>query len=507
MTATPIPGAADDALTAAAATTAPLTRAEKKALKAADPEHVPFGTNLAWNVRGLSMAANVLLLGYFSIYATDALGMSPALLGSLMLASKVFDGFTDLIAGWLIDRTHTRFGRARPYELMLIGLWVTTWALFSTPEMSMTGKAAWVFVCYSLINSVFATFANINQTLYTALAFPSRVAMGKVAAFGGVLISFGAIVIAIVVPIALAWAGKDGGRWSLFALAFGAVFLLMGLSRFIFVKETVTQAADTTEKVTVREIIAMLKDNRYIWMILIIGVVAAIAGNTGASAYYFTYIVGNLGMQSVTAGVAIVIVPTIMLVPWLMKRFRLTRIIVVGQLLVVAAGIVNYIANGNLVLLVIATLISGLGTLPGTYMQGILVIDCSTYNEWKGHRRLESIMGAFTSFAAKIGAGISLWLAGQILAGAGYDGTLETQSASASSAITILFAVFPAVGALIAAGLYWFLDLDARLPQINADLAERRGQTDEEAEETETAPTVAEPVTEAGGDPYPGTEA
>ncbi|PHP53530.1 MFS transporter [Actinomyces ruminis] len=497
MTTTPAPDGAS-----AAASPRPTSLAAPvggSPAKQADPDRVPFGKNLAWNARGLSMAANVLILGYFSLYATDTLGMTPALLGTLMLFSKLFDGVTDLVAGWLIDRTHTRWGRARPYEFAMLGMWLSTWLLFSTPDMSTAGKAVWIFILYTLVNSVFATLANVNQTLYTALAFPTRVAMGKVAAFGGVLISFGAILIAIVVPIGLDWAGKDASRWSTFILGFSLVFLILGMMRFLFVKEIVTQAADTTEKVTFREIFAMLRDNKYIWMLLIVALLSAIASNTGAAAYYYRYIVGNLSMQSVTAGIAVIVVPTVALVPWLMKKFRLTRIIFVGQLLIIVAAGINFAANGNIIPLVIATLVSGLGTLPGTYMIGILLIDCSTYNEWRGHRRLESIMGSVHSFAGKLGAGIAGWIAGLILSSAGYDGSLEVQAAPANMAITVLFAILPGVAALFTAIIYWFFDLDQRLPQINVDLAARRGETAGNGTDSDDAVGQAAAATESEG--------
>ena len=101
-------------------------------------------------------------------YCTDMLGMGATLVGTLLLASKIFDGVTDLFVGFIIDATHTKWGKARPYEIFIVFVWGLTVLLFSAPEMSTTGKAIFVFVLYTLINSVCATFLNGGDAVYLA---------------------------------------------------------------------------------------------------------------------------------------------------------------------------------------------------------------------------------------------------------------------------------------------------------------------------------------------------
>lgn len=78
-------------------------------------------------------------------YCTNSLGLSPGIVGTLLLVSKLFDGFTDLIAGLIIDKTKTKYGKARPYELCILGVWICTVLLFSTPNFGRAGKIIWVF--------------------------------------------------------------------------------------------------------------------------------------------------------------------------------------------------------------------------------------------------------------------------------------------------------------------------------------------------------------------------
>lgn len=51
---------------------------------------------------------------YLMFYYTDYAGVSSAAVGVIMLISRVFDGVSDIIMGVIVDRTKSRFGKARP---------------------------------------------------------------------------------------------------------------------------------------------------------------------------------------------------------------------------------------------------------------------------------------------------------------------------------------------------------------------------------------------------------
>lgn len=449
-----------------------LSRAERRAARRANPDHVGALKTFGWSSRGFSLAANFIVLGYFTLYATDTLGLPAGLVGTLLLASKIFDGFTDLVAGYVIDRTRTRWGRARPYEWAIVGLWVCNWLLFSVPELGTVGKAIWIFVAYTFANSIFATLCYANQTLYMARAFNSRTAYAKLNAAQGVIITVGAMILSAGLPMALAWAGKDAGRWSNLMLLLALPLMLIGLGRFFLVKEIYeTESGD--EKITWADIKSVLLGNRWIWFLAGLGLLSNIPINTGANGYYFRYIVGDLGSLSLIMLVGIVGLPAVLLIPWLMRRFTLSRIIMMGQVLVLLGSVVNFFAGANLGLLLLAGAIGGIGMLPISYMVGVMLIDAATFNEWAGHRRLESTISALNSFASKLGQGFALGFAGIFLGALGYDGTADTQPDSALFAIHALYTWIPGLVALALIVLLWFYRLDAMLPGIHADLEAR----------------------------------
>ena len=75
---------------------------------------IPMKLKLGWSSSAFSLAVSFALTGYISFYATDVMGLNIGIIGALLLASKIFDGVTDLVMGAVIDKTNTRLGKARP---------------------------------------------------------------------------------------------------------------------------------------------------------------------------------------------------------------------------------------------------------------------------------------------------------------------------------------------------------------------------------------------------------
>ncbi len=90
-------------------------------------------------------------------YLTDTVGLSMGIIGTLIALSKVFDGVTDFFFGRMIDKTHTKMGKARPWMLWpYIGCSVALVACFAIPtSWGQTAQYAFFFIAYTLLNAVF----------------------------------------------------------------------------------------------------------------------------------------------------------------------------------------------------------------------------------------------------------------------------------------------------------------------------------------------------------------
>ena len=112
-----------------------------------------------------------LLTAFMMIYLTDTVGLSMGIVGTLIAVSKVFDGVSDFFFGRMIDKTHTKFGKARPWMLWpYIGCAVALVACFAIPmSWGKTAQYIFFFVSYTLLNAVFFTANNIAYASLTAL--------------------------------------------------------------------------------------------------------------------------------------------------------------------------------------------------------------------------------------------------------------------------------------------------------------------------------------------------
>lgn len=186
--------------------------------KQINPDKIGIAKFWGWQSRAVSLGCMTIVYGYLMIYCTNTLGLSAGLVGTLLLVSKLFDGVTDLLAGYVIDNTKTKLGKARPYEFAIIGVWLCTWLLFSCPtEWSYTVKAVWVFIIYTFVNSILATLLSTNQTAYMVRAFPNMTQIVKLNSYGGIVVTLGCAVVSMLFPQMMAtmgniwtWMVKDG---------------------------------------------------------------------------------------------------------------------------------------------------------------------------------------------------------------------------------------------------------------------------------------------------------
>ena len=66
-----------------------------------------MGCNFIWTT----------VASFLMLYYTNSVGISAAATGTLMLITRLLDGVSDLVAGFAIDRTKTKWGKARPWIL------------------------------------------------------------------------------------------------------------------------------------------------------------------------------------------------------------------------------------------------------------------------------------------------------------------------------------------------------------------------------------------------------
>lgn len=93
---------------------------------------------------------------YLPIFYSDIFGLSLGATGMLMLVTRVWDTVSDPMMGVIADRTETRWGKYRPYLLWFsLPFAIAGVLLFTTPDMSDTGRLVWAYCTYILMMTVY----------------------------------------------------------------------------------------------------------------------------------------------------------------------------------------------------------------------------------------------------------------------------------------------------------------------------------------------------------------
>ncbi|MCK9873492.1 MFS transporter [Nocardiopsis dassonvillei] len=440
---------------------------------AIDDGKLPPFFSLKFSTRGVSLAVNVLVVMQLTFYATDSVGLSAGLIGGLFLAAKLFDGVTDILAGFAIDRTKSRWGRARPYELLIVPIWITTVAAFSTPDMPQVWQAAYLFVMFVLITSVFQTLLAQAEGVFLKRSLTGETRYAKVLSRQGVLIILVAAVANIALPQLIDLWGNQPGGWTLIAAVYGVPMMLIGLVRFWLIRESAVsdEEAAAEKRVFVREGLGSLLRNKYAFvmagMVLLVNVVFTSNGIIGT--YYFKYVLGDVGLLSIVMAAGAV-VPFIYLVFPLAVRtigaINFVRINLFGA--VIGFGLVTLFPE-VLGLVVVGQMLGSLTTVI-TMLVGFFMLQCMSYGEWRSGVRADAVTTSVVNLAGKTGQGIASGLIGLILSAAGYNGLVEMQTPEAESAIIALYSVVPLVLSAAVLGLSYLYRLDGKVHEIRAEL-------------------------------------
>lgn len=415
------------------------------------------------------IAGNVVyafLSSFVMIYLTNTVGLNPGVVGSLIAASKFFDGVTDIFFGAMIDKTKTRLGKARPWMLYAyIGCAVTLVAIFAVPvNMGKTSQYAWFFIAYTLLNAVFYTANNIAYSALTALVTKNskeRVQMGScrfIFAFSTSLL------IQSVTVGAVAALGGGASGWRTLAVIYAVIGLAVNTISVLSVKELPeeelnasgegTEKDAETEKYGLVEAVKLLAANKYYLMICGVYILQQVyTAMINMGIYYMTYVLKNENLYGVFSWavnipliIALVFTPTLVAKWNGMYRLNLRGYMLgtLGRALVVVAGYM-----GSVPLMLLFTAVAALGQGPWQGDMNAVIASCSEYTYLTKHRRVDGTMYSCTSLGIKLGGGLGTAAAGWLLAASGFDGAAAVQSASCIQMLYFMYLWLPLIISLI----------------------------------------------------------
>lgn len=454
-----------------------------KTVESVYTEKIGVREKLAYGCGDLASNLVMVLTGtYISFFYTDALGLNVGIVGTLILISRFFDGFTDIIMGFIMDKTKSKHGKARAWMLWLaIPFGVCTALLTMVPNLGNVGKYIYVFISYNVVTTFLYTAINIPYGALNSLMTRDQTQRESINVFRMTMAQIGGLIInACTLPFINAVGGSTNqSSWMIVSSVYGFIAAALFLLCFAKTKERVNIVSDEDRKIGfIKTLKLMIKNDAWllicaIWVINILGMSIGM----GVGVYYAKYILHNEAyfgfLAVIQQGVSIVLMA--MMMPFV-KRFGKRNVALVGTIISLISQLLMIVNPASFSWLVVCNIVKGIGAAPLMATLFAMMADSIEYGHWKTGVRIEGTLYSATTFGAKVGGGVGMVVATTVLGMAGYNGALAVQSESALTAISNLYIYAPIIFLVILPILYCFYKLDKQYPQVIKELTERENK-------------------------------
>ena len=294
------------------------------------------------------------------IYYTTVVGLDPKALATLFLISKVMDGISDPVMGFILDRFPvTKMGKFRPMLILGTIICVINYILLWFGAVwSPVGKYVIVYVTYLLLGWTFDIMDISKNSLLPVMTTDDK-ERNSLSLFNALGSMIGGAVIGVLGPVIVA----DGKLESYYVLIFGsmALTLVLSISGALSVKERVEFRENNEEKYSLKEMLQFLR-YKPIWAAfaatLIVGTGSSIAG--GAGAYFYTYVLGDMKLMSGVSVIGLIAsLVGIVMGPYLANRFGKKKVYLTAVIISRALNLLRLLDVTSMILIYISALIGG----------------------------------------------------------------------------------------------------------------------------------------------------
>ena len=429
----------------------------------------------------VSAVATGYVPNYINLYYTDTVGLSMSVVAVILMISKITDGITDIIMGMIIDRTHTKLGKARPWILAGgIGIAVSIMLLFQCPGNWPTwAKVAFCAGCYFLANPFFGTMTSVAcgamNNLLTADS-KQRGVLGLFSAYGSLV---PVMLIGLAVPKILSAMNESQAAYTTATFLFAVIAVAASVIGVLCTRETVTEHSEAhfKEKQPVKESLHELVKNKY-FIYLALGTILYNLTSAPVANYYAKYIFHDVGTA------ALINLPgmfLIFLLPFaipMINKFGKRNCLVAGMLIAAFGHTIIFFANANLAVFMIGKTIASFAAIPFTVALIPLTGEICDYALYKSGKPMDGTISSAATMGGKIGIGLAAGISGVLQAASGYISSdadsFIAQPDSAIFMIRFLLSIYPAVLYVLAALCFYKIDLEQNgIKEIQKELQEK----------------------------------
>lgn len=432
------------------------------------------------------LASNLVLAlttGYITFFYTDALGLNVAIIGAIILISSLFDGISDVVMGYVMDKVKSKHGNARPWMLWLaVPFGLATALLMTVPQSwNDTAKYIYVFLTYNITTTFLYTAINIPYGALNSLMTRDQHERESINIWRMTMAQIGALVIqSLTLPLVNAIGDSGDQRsWIILACIYGALAAGLFLLCFFNTKERVHATTEADRKIGFGKTLKIIVKNTPWLLICAIWVVMALGMglSMGVGTYYCKYHLKNEELVGLLG--AVQTISMLLCMPFLGKpiiKYGKRNVALVGGIVTVIAQVMMLASPYSVPWLLFCCAVHGIAASTSTATIFAMVADSIEYGQWKTGVRVEGTLYSATTFGAKLGGGAGMAIATSILGAAGYDGLAAVQTESAMNAIYNLYLIVPIIFLAALPVILYFYKLDKIYPQVMADLAERESK-------------------------------
>ncbi len=429
---------------------------------------------------------------YAMYFYQDVLGLSATFVGLILMIARIFDAVNDPFMGIVVAKTHSRWGRFRPWLFTgTILNAVVLYALFAAPDLSEAGLMVYFTVVYILWG---LTYTMMDIPYWSMIPAVTKTSSERenLSVVGRTCAGVGSALIAMLTMLLVGALGGDsermGFRWV--ALIVAVIFVVSEVLCCIFFKE---KSQTKMQTAGVKDMFSALfrNDQALVVVLSIVLINSALYLTSNFVIYFFKYDFGGVNWKGnytlfSTVGGAAQILGMMVLYPLLRKKLSSTQVFTVS----LVTGI------GAYALLLVECLLGFSASLPLLFIPGVLIFACNgmlsvlttlflsnsvDYGQLKTGRREESVIFSMQTFVVKAASGVAVFLAGIGLDIIGLQGnTDETGPIAAQSEATLLglrllMTILPMIVLVVALLLFRkkFKLTDERVTEIAEELKQK----------------------------------
>ena len=491
-----------------------------------DKEGMQPGEAISYSLCGFGQnLVSAIVSSYLTYYLTDGLMIASTAVGFIMLGTRLYDALNDPIMGTIVDHTHSKWGKSRPYVLFAaIPIAILTimcflpyelWGLPFGNDPADGWKTITIVTVFYVLWSMAYTAVDVPYWSLATSMTSNTFQRGTMLTIARLLCTAGSGVVSIVVPpladtiTASYYVEVDGVKTLIdgytaydvaqalqkYYVIIVAVIVIISLPFFYLgFKKSKERFYDPTQTLTLKENLSLLFKNKPLLLIVLAGILGG--GKTlylYSTMYVSQYCFDNTSWATLFTMAAVPggLIASV-LVPWCTKKWgkRNTFIvshIVGGAVLIAAFFLCRYVKGGEinnttvLVIYVIALVFAGVPQGFANIITYAQIADCIEYMEWKTGKRGEGICFAMQTFINKVGIalGAAFTCFGLGLAGiedpAMWNAMSAADKLSAQQFLLGVTLILPGASMILSAIPYFFYHFNEEdQERVVAEIAERK---------------------------------